>query len=178
MAAGTAGRRYAQAIFDIAKSENSIDQWSADLSVMEQVFTAPQVKNFLENPKTNRDQKRKLITELLQTRVQPVALRLALLLVQRERQNHISDIVRDFQASVNRLRGIVLATVTTAEPIDDNEAKLVAQRLSAMTGKQVQIERKVDPSIIGGLVARIGDTLIDGSVATRLQELRKQLVRQ
>lgn len=178
MAAGTAGRRYAQAIFDIAKSENTIDQWSADLSAMEQVFTAPQVKNILENPKTNREQKRKLVTELLQTRVQPVALRLALLLVQRERQSYISAIVRDFQASVNRLRGIVLATVTTAEPIDDKEAELVAQRLSAMTGKQVQIERNVDPSIIGGLVARIGDTLIDGSVVTRLQELRKQLVRQ
>jgi F-type H+-transporting ATPase subunit delta len=175
MAAGTAGHRYAQAIFEIAQQEKTIDQWSNDLAALVQVIAAPKVSIFLENPKNTREQKRKIITELLESKVQPVALRLALLLVQRERQTYIEAIKRDYDASVNKLRGIVVAIVTTSEAIDDNQAAAIGAKLTQMTGKQVQIERKVDPKIIGGMVARIGDTLIDGSVATRLQNLRKQL---
>lgn len=176
MAAGTAGRRYSQAIFEIARQENTIDQWLNDLASIEQVMNDPQVSEYLENPKNNREEKRQLVTKLLQSKVQPMALKLALLLVQRQRQVYASAVRQDFVSSVNKLRGIVVATVTTATPIDDNEAEFIGVRLSVMTGKKVQVERRVDPSIIGGLVARIGDTLIDGSVKTRLQQLRKQLI--
>ncbi len=176
MAAGTAGRRYAQAIFEIAKSENTIDTWSNDLAALEQVVNAPKIHDFLENPKNSRDAKQKIVTEFLEWKVQPVALKLALLLVSRERQTYISAVKREFDASVNKMRGIVVATVTTAQPIDAPETERIRTQLAKMTGKEVRVELEVNPAIIGGMVARIGDTLIDGSVATRLQNLRKQLV--
>lgn len=176
MPAGTTDRRYAQAVFEIAKDTNTIDQWSEDLVSVAQVFDTPEVRGFLEDPKSSRDQKRRLITNVLQGKVQPTALNLAALLVQRGRQNYASGIEEAYRASVNRLRGIVIATVTTAQPVDAQEAEAIRTKLESITGQKVQIEQKVDPSIIGGVVARIGDTLIDGSVATVLQNMRSQLV--
>jgi F-type H+-transporting ATPase subunit delta len=75
----------------------------------------------------------------------------------------------------NLVRGIEVAHVTTAIPVDEAEATQIRTRLATLTGKQVTLDLKVDPDIIGGMVAQVGDTLLDGSIRTRLQNLRKQL---
>lgn len=175
MPAGNAARRYAHAIFDIARSQNTLDFWANDLDSIAQTFDQAEVKQYLENPKTPKDKKRVFVQGVLGKQVSPGALNLALLLVQRERQTYIDGIRNEFIKLVNQIKGVEIAQVTTAIPIDEAEKNYIRDRLAAITGKQIQIETQVDPDIIGGVVARIGDTLIDGSVRNRLQALRKQL---
>jgi F-type H+-transporting ATPase subunit delta len=175
MPSGTAGRRYAQAFFEIARNQNKIDEWANDLDSIVQTFDQTEVKRYLENPKTPKDKKRAFIQSVLGKQINPVSLNLAIVLAQRERQDSIDDIRKEYIRLVNRLKGIEIAYVTTAIAVDEAEKKHIKERLTALTGKQIQIETNVDPELIGGIVARIGDTQIDGSVRSRLQALRKQL---
>lgn len=175
MPSGSAGRRYAQAIFDLAREENKLEQWSNDLTAISQAFSQPQARVYLENPKTARDKKSQLVETVLGTRVSPQALKLAQLLVQRDRFSYATNILEAYTSMWNNLRGIEVAHVTTAIPVDEGEARQIQTRLAALTGKQVTLDLKVDPDIIGGMVAQVGDTLLDGSIRTRLQNLRKQL---
>jgi F-type H+-transporting ATPase subunit delta len=175
MPSGSAGRRYAQAIFDLAREENKLEQWSKDLNAISQVFDQPQARVFLDNPKTAREKKLRFTTTVLGNRVSPQALKLAQMLVQRDRFVYATAILEAYTGMWNRLRGIEVAHVTTAIPVNEAEAKQIQARLGAMTGKQITLDLKVDPDIIGGMVAQVGDTLLDGSIRTRLQNLRKQL---
>lgn len=175
MPTGSAGRRYAQAIFALAKEQNKLEQWSQDLETIVSVLAEPEVQNFLENPKTSRESKQQFVTNTLSGRTNPEALNLARLLIQRERQSHVTGIKDEFVRLWNQERGIVEAEVTVAESLSPDEEKAIQQKLSALTGRTVTIRTSVDPAIMGGLVARVGDTLIDGSVRTRLQNLKKQL---
>ena len=97
------------------------------------------------------------------------------MLLHRERLQLLPDIARSFRGRHNAARGIVTAHVTTAVPLDDVTEAELAARLSRYVNQQVQIEATVDPNIMGGVVARIGDTLLDGSVRGRLEALRRRL---
>jgi F-type H+-transporting ATPase subunit delta len=176
MPSGSAGRRYAQAVFSIAREQNKLEQWAADLENMDSAFNHSSLRNFLDNPKTTRENKIRFIREVLGSKINPEALNLAQLLVHRNRQHAVTDVFHEYIKLWNKLRGIEIAEVTTAIPIGTTEQEAIRNRLSAITGKQITVQMKVDPEIVGGLIARIGDTLIDGSVRTRLQNLRKQLV--
>lgn len=176
MPSGNAGRRYAQAIFSLAREQNKLEQWDADLANMDEAFKQDNLRNFLDNPKTTRDAKIHFIREVLASRISPEALNLVLILIRRERQSAVSSVFQEYTKLWNKLRGIEIAEVTTAISVGPAEEEAIRSRLSAITGKQITVQMKVDPEIVGGLIARIGDTLIDGSVLTRLQNLRKQLV--
>ncbi len=175
MSAGTVGRRYAQAIFEVARSENKIDQYWNDLQSVAQTFNQEEVKRYLDNPKTARDNKQIFVKGVLGEQISKPSLNLVLLLVQRQRQSDIDAVLEEYTRLANKFKGIEVAEVTTAVPLDEQEKEFIRQRLNAITGKDVQIQTRVDPSIIGGVIARIGDTQIDGSVRSRLQALRKQL---
>ncbi len=175
MPSGSAGRRYAHAIFDIAREQNKLEQWAADLDTIAYTFNAPNVQPFLANPKSSHDQKALFVKNVLESKVGPEALNLAQMLVTRDRQTFGDAINVEFTKLWNQLRGIEVAEVTTAIPVSQHEQDQIKANLIARTGKQITLNMLVDPEIIGGLVARVGDTLIDGSVRTRLQNLRKQL---
>ncbi|MDB5080743.1 MAG: synthase delta subunit [Chloroflexi bacterium] len=175
MPSGSAGRRYAQAIFELAQEGNKLQQWSDDLIAISQTFSQPQVQTFLENPKTPRENKVEFVGNVLGNQVGPEALKLAQMLVQRHRHAYAESILQAYTNLWNRLRGIEVAHVTTAIPVGPQEENQIRSRLAALTGKQVTLDLKVDPDIIGGMIAQVGDTLLDGSIRTRLQNLRKQL---
>ncbi len=98
------------------------------------------------------------------------------LLVQRGRLSSLPRIVEIFGEMYNREKGIVIADVTTAVPLDDAHQKEVADKLAKITGKTVQLRLHTDPSILGGIITRIGDELIDASVASRLAQLAERLM--
>ena len=175
MPSGSAGRRYAQAIFSLAKEENKLDEWAGNLASLAYTFEQGEVKNFLENPKTTRESKINFVKNTLGGQVGTEALNLAQLLVRRERENLVGTIEQEYTRMWNRLKGIEVAQVTTAVPVDAAEEDRIRTSLARLTGKQVTLEMKVDPEIIGGVIAQVGDTLLDGSMRTRLQNLRKQL---
>jgi F-type H+-transporting ATPase subunit delta len=170
----SAARRYAVAVFDLAKQEGSLDAWAADLDRLAALLDVPLAARALSSPVVTPAQKLALI-EADVPNLTPSARNLLHLLLHRDRLGYLPDIAAAFHERLNRERGIVTAQVTTAEPLDAAAQTALAAKLSAFVGQQVQMQTSVDPTIIGGVVARIGDQLIDGSVRGRLETLRRRL---
>jgi len=177
---GAAARRYAQAVFDLAKEagpgEGSLDQWLADLKTLSNLFGSDEAVAMLEDPKVTRDAQNKIIDDMIsRVKVGPLASNFVKLLVQRDRLASLPRITEIFGEMYNREKGIVIADVTTAVPLDEAHRKEVADRIARMTGKTVELRMHTDPNILGGIITRIGDELIDASVASRLAQLAERL---
>lgn len=173
MASGAA-KRYVQAIVEIAREHKSFDAWQRDLEKLADLAQDEKVLAFLENPSVH-DAKKKQAVDIVLKDAQPEARNLAHLLIERHRVDIIPEIVEGFNEAVLAEQGIVLADVTTAEPLDPRMQDAVRQRIGELVGKKVMLRMHTDPAIIGGLIARIGDEVIDGSVQTRLRQLRMRL---
>ncbi len=169
------GRRFAQAAYSIAKDQGQLDRWLQDLRALDRIVGTPEVLRVLENPRVRFDDKAKLLETALPG-ASPLVLNLAKLLVLKGRLAVMPDLVEEFETLYDAQRGVARAEVVTAVPLSDADKDRVAQQLSKVIGKTVKLNARVDPSILGGMVARIGDELIDGSAATRLQQLRQTLV--
>jgi F-type H+-transporting ATPase subunit delta len=168
-------RRYAEAIFDLADEEETFIRWAGDLQTIAGFTTEADVAKILASARVPRAEKMRLLSAGLQGQVGDEAMNLVRLLNDRDKLGIVPDIVAVFREKVDDRRGIAHAVVTTAVPLSDDERAAVAARLSAITGKSVDVTPVVDESIIGGVVARIGDKLIDGSTRTRLKALRRSL---
>lgn len=173
MASGAA-KRYTEAVFSIAREKGSFDQWQRDLDALAGLMEDSAAATVLNSPKIGRAQKMSLIQAVL-TNAQPETLNLATLLLDRGRLAIAPEMARLFREAALAELGIVVAEVTTAAPVDKQAETAIRQRLSSLVGKQVEVRTTVDPSIIGGIVARIGDQLIDGSVSNQLRILRDRL---
>jgi F-type H+-transporting ATPase subunit delta len=176
VAAGTASaRRYAEAIFDLASETGAFDAWTDDLRAIAAFVSEPEVAGLLASGKVPRDEKLRLLSAGLEKQIAPASWNLVRLLEQRGKTYLAPRILELFQERVDDGRGVANAVVTTAVPLEADEREAVASRLSALTGKQVHVTPVVDESIIGGIVARIGDELIDGSTRSRLVALKRRL---
>lgn len=173
MASGAA-KRYTEAVFSISREKGSFDQWQRDLDALAGLMEDRAAAEVLNSPKISRADKMALIQTVLHG-AQPEALNLATLLLDRARLAIAPEMARLFRDAALAELGIVVAEVTTAAPVDKQAETAIRQRLSSLVGKQVEVRTDVDPSIIGGIVARIGDQLIDGSVSNQLRRLRDRL---
>jgi F-type H+-transporting ATPase subunit delta len=169
-----AARRYAEAAFQIAREQGTEERWLEGLSLMAAVFSDPEVVRVMQEARISTADKTGLAERALEG-VDPLALNLARLLVHRGRTALAPQIAEAFREVVDAERGIAHAVVTTAVPLSEAEARAVNEKLREISGKQVVVETRVDEGIIGGLVARIGDKLIDGSTRSRLAALKRRL---
>lgn len=175
MAKGAVARRYARAVFGIAREKGELDAWLADLATIRDVLERPELAPLLRDPSVSPAEKRQTVRNSLPP-LEQQRLNLVYLLIDRGRTDLIGDILEELGRMVNQVRGIEVAEVTTAVPLTKEQAEAVARRLGELTGKEVTLHRAVDPAIVGGIVARVGDKLIDGSVKSRLSLLRERLV--
>jgi F-type H+-transporting ATPase subunit delta len=173
MASGAA-KRYTEAVFSIAREKGSFDQWQRDLDALAGLMEDRAAAEVLNSPNIGRADKLSLIKTALQD-AQPETLNLATLLLDRGRLAIAPEVSRMFRDAALDELGIVVAEVTTAAPVEKQAETAIRQRLSSLVGKQVELRTEVDPSIIGGIVARIGDQLIDGSVSNQLRRLRDRM---
>ncbi|MGE5619383.1 MAG: F0F1 ATP synthase subunit delta [Sphingomonadaceae bacterium] len=167
-------KRYAEAVFEIAKSKDSFDEWARDLADIAEAQRNPQIATVVAAPTIGLSTKEAVIARCLAD-ISPEASNLVKLLLRRGRFALAPQIAAHYRKLVNDHRGIATAEVTSAVPLSAAELDAVAGRLSAMTGRRVVVEPCVDPSILGGIVARIGDQLIDASVRGRLEALKRRL---
>jgi len=175
MAKGVSARRHAQAVFQIAMEKNDLETWQADLERIAEVLRYPQLVALLENPKIRFSEKKKVLQNILEG-INPVAMNLVYFLVTKNRLRIVEDLVAEYERLMNAHYGKETAEVITAIPLGDEEKEKLQKKLATITKKEVVITTQVDPDIIGGVVAKAGDQLIDGSVRTRLKELKKSLV--
>jgi F-type H+-transporting ATPase subunit delta len=170
-------KRHAQALFKLALERNEVDKWRDELRTIATTLSDPQLVIILENPKIHLSEKERLIQKCL-PELSQLATNFVYLLIAKQRLGILSQTVTEYEHMADALQGLEHAKVTTAVPIDDEEQKKLSERLAAITAKRVSLTTEVDPSIIGGFVARIGDTLIDGSTKAKLEALKKRLVMQ
>ncbi|MBE0415563.1 MAG: ATP synthase F1 subunit delta [Dehalococcoidia bacterium] len=174
--ARASARRHAQAAFQIALEQNELDGWRGDLEVISEAVKDPFLLSFLESPKIHFAEKERILRQRLEG-INPLAMNMSFLLVAKRRLGIVEEIVSEYGRLVDEYRGIAHAAVVTAVPLDENEKDRLTHRLSDIVGKEILLASQVDPSIIGGLVARVGDKLIDGSTKSRLLALKESLMR-
>jgi F-type H+-transporting ATPase subunit delta len=169
-----AARRYARAAFELARDKNELDVWERDLSALDQALRTPGAVAFLGGRQAPAQAKEELLRRALGEPA-PLVWNLIRLLATRGRLSLLPQIIEAFRELLDEHRGIAHADVVTAVAMSDDERQAVGRRLSELTGKQVQVTAYEDPEVLGGLVARIGDQLIDGSARTKLVALKRRL---
>lgn len=176
MLKGAIARRYAEAVFGLALKQNTLDRTLEDVKEIAQLFAIRKLAYLLREPKIPAQRKETAIRQALASRVLPTSLNLALLVVQRELVDFMQNIAKELEQLVLDYRNEAVAEVTTAAPMDEAQRAQVVQALERSTGKTVRMQTRVDPNILGGVVARVGDQVIDGSVRQRLSALQQQLL--
>lgn len=179
MTRGAAATRYARALFDVAQKEADVQQVGRELSEFAQLVAGNEaLVRVLSNPAIPSARKRGVVEQLLARAgtVSAVVSKLLLLLADRDRLPLLPDMVRAYENRLMEHAGIVRAELTTAIALPADRVAKMQAALASTTGRQVQLETRVDPSIIGGAVARIGSTVYDGSVTRQLEKLRESLV--
>jgi F-type H+-transporting ATPase subunit delta len=174
-----AATRYARALFDVAIKEHSqLDAIEAELAAFVDLFaTHPALAKVLLNPAVPAPRKRAAVAELASTMgVGPILSKLLILLAERDRLIVLPDVLASYRERMLDHQHVVRADVTTAVPMSDAHARQIEARLAKVTGKAVTVSTRVDPSIIGGLVARIGSTVYDASVTRQLERMRTRLM--
>ena len=169
-----AAKRYAEAAYLLARERRNEDAWSAGLAAMAALFGDERAETLFESTRVPHSQKVALVERAL-AGVDPLVLNLASLLVRRRRTSLGAQIAEAFQALIDQAKGISHATVTSAVPLSPDDKRAVEQKLREITGGEVILDTQVDEGILGGLVFRIGDHLIDGSTRSRLIALKQRL---
>jgi F-type H+-transporting ATPase subunit delta len=169
--------RYAKALLDVAINESDPDRAEQELAAfVDLVRSSPELERTLGNPVVSAADKRAVVQQILD-RLTPTtpAGKLILLLASRGRLALLPDVLDVYRERLLEYRNVLRAEVTTAAPLSPERAAQLQQRLANATGRTVTMTTKVDASIIGGVVTRIGSTVYDGSVATRLAKVRDRL---
>jgi len=173
--AGSAAKRYARAIFDLAKEEGQVDAWSQRLAAVHEVLAHPEARPVLTNPTIPVQRRQEVAIALLDDRLGPEGVNLAKLLISANRLDDVDAIAEEYGRLVDEDAGRIRATAVTAVPLSRPDVYKLEAELAEKFGHEVRLNTTVDRAIIGGLVLRIGDRVIDASVATRLQQLRQRL---
>jgi F-type H+-transporting ATPase subunit delta len=168
-------RRYAQAVFEIALEKQELDRWLSDLQKMVDAIGDETFLAVLESPKIKIEDKSRLLTGCLGD-ISPLALNLVMMLITRGGVGMMDEISEEYRRRLDEYHGIQTAEVITAVPLDKNDKEKLAENLGAMIGKKVVLKSEVDPEILGGIVARVGGKLLDGSTRSKLIALKKELV--
>ncbi len=177
MLIGSIARRYAKALFSLAVETDRVEAWAQSLEALRTAVDASaDLRDVLSNPVYAREQRRAIVEKLaaaLKLEAEPANL--LFLLGDRNRLAYLAAVVATFRDLADQHLGRVRARVISAVKLDDVAAQAIAEKLSQAARAKVLLEREVDPSLLGGVVAQVGSLVYDGSVRTQLEDLRKQL---
>ena len=180
MTSGAAAARYARALFDVVLKEGGdVEKVQADFQQFVDLFAQhPVLAATLGNPAIPASKKQAVAKALIERAgtISPVVAKMILLLAERDRMMILPEIARSYRERVMDHQKIIRGQVTTAIALPPEKLRALEQGLQAATGRKVVLETKVDPSIIGGVITRLGSTVYDGSVTTQLQKMKQALI--
>jgi F-type H+-transporting ATPase subunit delta len=171
----TSARRYAEAAFEIGRADGTLDAWERDMATIGATMRHPELRRLLQHPALAFAEKERVLRRVMGRGVAAAPINLVLLMVRRGRPGAIDRMIDRFAELLRRHRGIALAGVRTALPLDDGQRAEIVSRLRVLTGSKIEMDEMVDPDLIGGIAVRIGDQLYDASVRSRLERLRARL---
>lgn len=168
---------YGQALYELAVEENKVDELLEEVKSLKAAFTdGDEFSRFMKNPQVTKEEKAGVIEGSLKGKVSEDMVGFLLAVVSKDRFGEIVAIFDYFIGAVKEQKGIGQAFVSTPSPLSDAQKEAVVARLLETSGyKEMEMEYEVDPSLIGGIVIRIGDRIVDSSIKTRLYELTKEL---
>ena len=166
--------RYATALFELARDEKSIDAVKADLDQFDAMLNdSADLKRLVRSPVFAADTQSKALSAVLdKAGITGISANFLKVLTANRRLFAVSDVIRAFRALVARFKGEASADVTVAEPLSDKNLDALKTALKAVSGKDVTLHVKVDPSIIGGLVVKLGSRMVDSSLRTKLNSIK------
>lgn len=171
-----AASKYARALFELGERDGKLDVFSEHLKSVVSVFNShAELRQFIFHPQVKAEVKKDTLQKVFGQDIDKLIMNFLMLMVDRRRISGIAVVWDDFRQLVNALHNLEEAEVTTAVTISDAVKTALQQKLSKVTGKNIVLHAKVNPSIVGGVVVRIGDNLIDGSVVHQLADLRRVL---
>ncbi|KAK4428491.1 ATP synthase delta chain, chloroplastic [Sesamum alatum] len=178
--ADSAAGSYANALADVAKSNNTLDETSDDVEKIEKIFSDEQVVNFFTNPTIIEEEKQKLVDEIAKSSgLQPHVANFLNILVDMKRIDLIKEIVKEFEVVYNKLTDTQVAIVTSVVQLESQHLAQIAKEVQKLTGaRNVRIKTVIDPSLVAGFTIRYGNSgskLIDMSVKKQLEEIAAQL---
>jgi len=177
MITGSLARRYARAVFQLGETNGILDKLGDDLRALAQVMnTSQELVTALTNPGFRRADRKKIL-DAIQTRINAHALsrNIVYLLLDRERLATLPAISREVDAMIEAKSGRVTAEVVSAVPLTQDQLTKLVVSLEKASGKTVQVVKREDPELLGGVVAKVGDVVYDGSLRTQLRSLREQV---
>ncbi len=172
-------KRYARAVFELALEEGRLEDCRQELKALERLFDeVPEFEDVLKSPMYPEGVKRQIL-EAVKSRsaMSPLLARLLEMLVEKGRIAYLRDVIGAYERLLNEHNNIVKAEVVAATDLDDHVVERIAESLKRMVGKTVIVEFHKDPNLIGGVVAKVGDLVLDGSVRTQLRNIRETLKR-
>jgi F-type H+-transporting ATPase subunit delta len=172
----SAARRYAEAAFEVAERDNALDAWRNELDAAAAVVDDEHVGRALANPSIPLEARIAVAQDTFGRLVGAKVLNLIGLMLRRGRIEELPRLAAEFRRLDDQRQGITRATAISASSLTPDEVGALTERLEQSAGGRVALDTEVDPSLLGGLVVRLGDRLIDGSVRSRLERLRNQLV--
>src|SRR5690625_2737253 len=177
MSKSIAARRYAEALFQLGDEKNTLEQINEELQVVQEVFHKnEQVYTFLKHPRVNHEQKKQFVDDVFQG-LQADVINTIKLLVERHRIEITPTIVDHFNQMVNDAKGIAEAKVYSVRKLSDSEQQALSVSFAKRFEKKgMKIDNIVDPTLLGGLKIRIGNTIFDGSVSSKLSRIERNIV--
>jgi F-type H+-transporting ATPase subunit delta len=167
---------YASAVFEVARAEGSLDEVEDELFRFARVLAGnDDLRQTLTDPSLPVERREAIVEDLLSNKASPLTTSLVSFLVGAGRARDLPEIIDRVVERAAQERRRVVAEVRSAMPLDESLRERLAQALSSNLGKDVEVKVVVDPSVMGGLSARVGDTIIDGTVRHRLDQLRERL---
>lgn len=171
-------RRYAAALFNAASKAGVVDAVESDLGLISYtVESSSALREALFSPVVPRAKKRIILHEIFKGKIQDVTAAYLNLLIDKQREEALTVTEPEYIVLANEARGIVRAEVTSAIPLDKVQAKRLVAKLSEVTGKTIELVEKTNPNVVGGLLVRIGDTVIDGSIRGQLAALKEKMLK-
>ncbi len=172
----SAARRYANAFLQTAIEAGKLEKAREDILTLREAFLSTrELQLFLKSPIVNKAQKQAAISSIFEDKVDPLTFRLLNLLLKKNREELIEDISREFLLIYNVHHGIVDVEVTSASKINKQQMIALVKQLESTTGKTVNVKPVLNKELIGGLMIRIDDTVIDGTVKYKLNQLKDRL---
>lgn len=176
-----AASRYAQALFEIARLMHNDEQIEAELeSLSAALKRSPEIQKMFDNPNFSAAQKRAFLEKIYQERNRPfyeILLNFFAVLFEKNRFGLIHDIAVTFKRIADEAQGQGVAQITTAAPLKEGEEARIAATLERLAGYSIRVEKSVDPSLVGGVVVRVRNKIIDGSVKHKIEILKKELTK-
>ena len=170
-------RRYAEALADVAIAHNQVEQMDAEVGAFAQMIRdSGELHDVFASPVVSLEQKRSVLDAIIErTGVSAMIANLLRTMLSHYRLHDLTEVHEQFHRAINRRRGIALAEVTTAAPASQSAQDSLTRKLQELVGKQVQVQFKTDPALIGGAVTRLESVVYDGSIRTQLQAVKQRL---